>query len=114
MGNGRNKAEDCSMFCHRTVSEADHLFPLDKLSQSLIEEWSDRALVIRQAWVWNRAQLWMEFRYKRKNAVYWQRYVKNERQLWELINIKTKEIFSAHKNNIYTFNKYAIYTLHET
>lgn len=61
----------CDMFCYWTIGEMDYLEGLNGQSNDRIEGWSGCNIVARDAWVWPKAQVLVDFRYIQKQGVFW-------------------------------------------
>lgn len=67
-----------SMFIWRTKGEVDYLETFRSITGERLESWRGTTVIDPAAWVWDRAQLHVEFSCLRKNSTYWNMFCRNE------------------------------------
>lgn len=70
-----------TMFLYRTFTEREYLTRIAAIPVATIEAWRNMTGVDRTAYVWPKPLLLAEFRYLRKDSLYWTNWVRNERRL---------------------------------
>lgn len=66
----RLSTTSCNKFCFCAQGEMDYLAAFNGIPSSPIDEWWDMDFVVRDAWLWRKAQLRIEFRYIRKSRAF--------------------------------------------
>lgn len=63
--------KSCDMLCFRIHGGMDYNSDRNNISCSTIEEWTGMVCLACDAWVWQKAQLRVEFHYLRKTGGFW-------------------------------------------
>lgn len=61
----------CQMFCYRKMGKMDYLDKFNAVPDDSIEIWFGMKIVLLAPRVWSKAQVRVEFRYIRKQEVFW-------------------------------------------